>query len=671
MDSTVAVSSDENAEVARSIVPVVAPVPPPVVEKDPPITPAAGGADDGSKVVRSVVRRWKREDLLEKAGLVLRALAWVFSLVAVALLASNKQGGWMNFDRYQEYRYLLSVAAIAMVYSMVQLLRQAHRFMTGKDLAPLTYSWTFDFAGDQVMAYLLISASSAAIPITDRMRREVVNSFTDISVVAINRQDESGKGLAAAALPHGQAVSRPGRVLGRNRGLGRRVSGDSGDGDGGVEVLPDLGDYPIRGDGPGVDPGGGGAGAGALGDDGGAEGGDSFGEESELGGGVVVSAGEHAHHVLVLRRAMEPPLDVGGEQLLHPVRVATVQGFIEGEHSPLVAVLQALSCAMVSQLRTSPLGSLATSLSLSLSLRKRCARWVGSVSDEWRRSRRRGIGWAFIEKKLNTYLLFFTNRQMTGYEARREGVKHDSHAMAMLKTKTEFSKDACAIHEWVLTREEEALKGKSKPGRGGDDKIYKGSMGTQITLCSKECRFAKMEDAVATLIANVFNEGCSKDRCDGGDSVDDVDFQVVAMCEDTPEPPRKGVDTDTALLTLKVDGTMLEVVQPREKVNPLEANDVKGFRCSSSEIELLDLLFLPLRFSPLRSPSLGLPIWSLRQQRRRAGERLRFGAILPTKTSKHYASDLSTTFLRIWRVWMVSMFTRSLPKGLIHDAFLE
>ncbi|XP_074565473.1 CASP-like protein 4B2 [Curcuma longa] len=209
MDSTVALSSDESAEVPRSIVPVVAPPPPPpVVEKGPPITPAAGGADEGSKVVRSVVRRWKREDLLEKAGLVLRALAWVFSLVAVALLASNKQGGWMNFDRYQEFRYLLSVAAIAMVYSMVQLLRQAHRFATGKDFAPLTYSWTFDFAGDQVVAYLLISASSAAIPITDRMRREVVNTFTDISVVAISLTLLSFVALGSCALISGFKIAR-------------------------------------------------------------------------------------------------------------------------------------------------------------------------------------------------------------------------------------------------------------------------------------------------------------------------------------------------------------------------------------------------------------------------------------------------------------------------------
>ncbi|KAG6500349.1 zinc finger CCCH domain-containing protein 1-like isoform X2 [Zingiber officinale] len=39
-------------------------------------------------------------------------------------------------------------------------------------------------------------------------------------------------------------------------------------------------------------------------------------------------------------------------------------------------------------------------------------------------------------------------------------VKHDSCTMAALEMKTEFSKDACTISEWVLKRAEEALKGK-------------------------------------------------------------------------------------------------------------------------------------------------------------------------------------------------------------------
>ncbi|XP_042409173.1 zinc finger CCCH domain-containing protein 1-like [Zingiber officinale] len=56
-------------------------------------------------------------------------------------------------------------------------------------------------------------------------------------------------------------------------------------------------------------------------------------------------------------------------------------------------------------------------------------------------------------------------------------VQHDSRATASLETETEFSKDARAIRERVLKRAEEGLKGKSKPGGGGDEKVYKGIHG--------------------------------------------------------------------------------------------------------------------------------------------------------------------------------------------------
>lgn len=99
---------------------------------------------------------------------------------------------------------------------------------------------------------------------------------------------------------------------------------DAGDGEGSVEVLAHLGDYPIR-DGPGVDPGDGAGRVESLGEDGGAEGGDAEGNEAE---GVVLVAGEQAHQKLVGRRTMEPPLEVGGEDLLDCLRVAAVQGLI-------------------------------------------------------------------------------------------------------------------------------------------------------------------------------------------------------------------------------------------------------------------------------------------------------------------------------------------------------
>ncbi|KAK4403436.1 hypothetical protein Sango_0712200 [Sesamum angolense] len=98
----------------------------------------------------------------------------------------------------------------------------------------------------------------------------------------------------------------------------------AGHGEGRVEVLPDVGNYPI-GDGPGVNPGNGAGLVEALGEDGGAKGGNAVGQETEAG---VLFAGEEAHQKLVRGGTMEPPLEVGGENLLDSLGVAAVQGVI-------------------------------------------------------------------------------------------------------------------------------------------------------------------------------------------------------------------------------------------------------------------------------------------------------------------------------------------------------
>lgn len=120
-----------------------------------------------------------------------------------------------------------------------------------------------------------------------------------------------------------------GRDLGGGREIGRRGgAAEAGDGEGSVEVLPDLGDYPIS-DGPGVNPGDGAAGVvagvAAFDEDGGpAEGDDGLGHESEgvLGWRRRGNAGEHAHQVLVGGRTMEPPIQVWGYNLVHRVHVS-------------------------------------------------------------------------------------------------------------------------------------------------------------------------------------------------------------------------------------------------------------------------------------------------------------------------------------------------------------
>ncbi|KAK8978388.1 hypothetical protein V6N11_028391 [Hibiscus sabdariffa] len=105
--------------------------------------------------------------------------------------------------------------------------------------------------------------------------------------------------------------------LRRRRGTVGGVS-ESSNGEGSVEVLLDLGDYPIR-DGPSVDPGDGTGVIAAFDYDGGSEGGEGEGVKVETEGVVGRSSGEKAHQKLVRRGAVEPPFKVGSEDSVNGV----------------------------------------------------------------------------------------------------------------------------------------------------------------------------------------------------------------------------------------------------------------------------------------------------------------------------------------------------------------
>ncbi|XP_020578887.1 CASP-like protein 4B4 [Phalaenopsis equestris] len=162
---------------------------------------------DGDAAIASVVQRWKREDFRKKGELLLRALQFLFSLLSFVLMASNKHGDWMNFDRYEEYRYLLAISILVFLYSSAQLIRQVHRLSTGRDLMPARAGTIFDFAADQVAAYMMISALSAAIPMTNRMREGADNLFTDASSASISMAFFAFLALAISALASGYKLS--------------------------------------------------------------------------------------------------------------------------------------------------------------------------------------------------------------------------------------------------------------------------------------------------------------------------------------------------------------------------------------------------------------------------------------------------------------------------------
>ncbi|KAK7260035.1 hypothetical protein RIF29_25750 [Crotalaria pallida] len=166
--------------------------------------PSAPGTGGGAT---AILRRWKREDLVKRGSLGLRAIALLFSLISFILVASNNHGDGKEFDEYEEYRYLLAVAILSSLYTGGQVFRQVQELSKGKNMLQARTADLIDFFGDQIVAYLLISSASSAIPITNRMREGADNIFTDTSSAAISLAFFAFLSLALSALISGYKLS--------------------------------------------------------------------------------------------------------------------------------------------------------------------------------------------------------------------------------------------------------------------------------------------------------------------------------------------------------------------------------------------------------------------------------------------------------------------------------
>ncbi|KAL6503283.1 hypothetical protein OROHE_023912 [Orobanche hederae] len=176
--------------------------------------PAAGDlenqteeASGGGGGVANIVGRWKREDLLKRSSMTLRCVGLIFSLLAFIIMASNKHGDWREFDKYEEYRYVLAIAILSTLYTGLQAFRQFHELSTGREMISRQYVARIDFFGDQIVAYLLISAASSAVPLTNTMREGSDNIFTDSSASAISMEFFAFFSLGLSALISGYKLS--------------------------------------------------------------------------------------------------------------------------------------------------------------------------------------------------------------------------------------------------------------------------------------------------------------------------------------------------------------------------------------------------------------------------------------------------------------------------------
>ncbi|CAA6656917.1 unnamed protein product [Spirodela intermedia] len=136
-------------------------------------------------------------------------------------MVTNKHGDWKEFEKYEEYRWVISISAAfhppGMRWRSPQWASSTRRRSwpggsSGGQLDGLlprrAAAAAVDFAGDQLIAYLLISALSAAIPITNRMREGADNIFTDASAASISMAFFAFAALALSAMVSGFKLSR-------------------------------------------------------------------------------------------------------------------------------------------------------------------------------------------------------------------------------------------------------------------------------------------------------------------------------------------------------------------------------------------------------------------------------------------------------------------------------
>lgn len=138
--------------------------------------------------VASILKRSGRNVAVRRLALAFRIFEVIACLVSFSVMAADKTQGWSgdSFDRYIEYRYCLAVNVIGFGYSGFQAFDLAYYLGKGKHVFVHHLRHHFDFAMDQIIAYLLMSASSsAATRVDDWISNWGADEFTMMASASI------------------------------------------------------------------------------------------------------------------------------------------------------------------------------------------------------------------------------------------------------------------------------------------------------------------------------------------------------------------------------------------------------------------------------------------------------------------------------------------------------
>ncbi|CAH8370743.1 unnamed protein product [Eruca vesicaria subsp. sativa] len=137
------------------------------------------------------------------AALGFRVSEVVLCLVSFSIMAADKTKGWSgdSYDRYKEYRYCLAVNIIAFIYSAFEVCDAACYIAKETYMLNCGCHDIFVFSMDQLIAYLLMSASScAATRVDDWISNWGKDEFTQMATASISVSFVAFVAFAVSAL---------------------------------------------------------------------------------------------------------------------------------------------------------------------------------------------------------------------------------------------------------------------------------------------------------------------------------------------------------------------------------------------------------------------------------------------------------------------------------------
>ncbi|CAJ2669434.1 unnamed protein product [Trifolium pratense] len=116
--------------------------------------------------------------------LILRVLTFAFLLIAFIILVLTKDDDAdIKFKDIHAYRYMISTIVIGFAYNSLQIALSIFSVVSGNRILNGDGGYKFDFYGDKIISYFLLSGSAAGFGATEDLHRifkaaeEPLNSF--------------------------------------------------------------------------------------------------------------------------------------------------------------------------------------------------------------------------------------------------------------------------------------------------------------------------------------------------------------------------------------------------------------------------------------------------------------------------------------------------------------